>query len=106
MDPSEIAQVAGAAMPYLTATVAAYGTAVLDKARDQSVDAAADLSVGLGRRLLARLIGRPGTRPALEEAVQDAAANPGDEDFTTAMKAALRKTLQADPDLAAAVRGE
>jgi ribosomal protein S11 len=93
-------------LPYLSAAAATYGSAVLDKVRDETTDAAAEASVGLGRRLLRRLLGQSGSRPRLEEAVQDAAQHPGDEEYAAALKVAVRKVLEADPDLATAVQSD
>jgi hypothetical protein len=92
----DIAAIAGQVMPYVTAAIAAYGTAVWTKAQE----AAADETVGLGRRLLQRLARREESRPQLEAAVADVAQAPDDEDFTAALRGQIKKALAADARLA------
>jgi hypothetical protein len=85
---------------YVSAAVAAYGGAVLVRVRDE----AADTTVGLGRRLLQRVFGSRGATEPLPGPLADLAADPGDGDALAAVRLALRKTLAADPVLAADVR--
>jgi hypothetical protein len=100
MDTNEITQLAGAVTPYVTGLATAYGSAVLQKVRDQSVDASADATIGLGRRMLNLILGRSQLALAVESAVQDVATNPGEDDFSTALKVQIYKALTADPGLA------
>lgn len=87
--------------PYVSAAVAAYGGAVLVRVRDE----AADTTVGLGRRLLQRVFASHGATEPLPGPLADLAANPDDDDDAlAAVRLALRKTLAADPVLAADVR--
>jgi hypothetical protein len=92
----DIATIASQVMPYITAAIGAYGTAVWTKTQD----VAADETVGLGRRLLQRMAGREESRPQLEAAVADVAEAPGDEDFTAALRGQIKKALVADAQLA------
>lgn len=86
--------------PYVSAAVAGYGGAVLARVRDE----AADTTVGLGRRLLQRVFGSYGANEPLPGPLMDLAADPGDDNALAALRLALRKTLAADPVLAADVR--
>ncbi|WP_442877474.1 hypothetical protein [Dactylosporangium sp. AC04546] len=96
---------AAAVVPYVTAAVVAYGTAVVDRVRDAAADATADATVGVGRRLLRRilclnqLVGA--ADPAVRTAVADLAEQPDDADREAALRVQLRKALAADPGLAA-----
>ncbi|MEU7891208.1 hypothetical protein AB0B54_37400 [Microbispora bryophytorum] len=92
----DVATVATQVMPYITAAIGAYGTAVWTKAQDS----AADETVSLGRRLLQRLAGREESRSRLEAAVADVAGAPEDEDFHAALRGQVKKALITDPDLA------
>ncbi|MFI7275492.1 hypothetical protein [Streptomyces sp. NPDC049879] len=92
---------ANEAAPYVTAAVAAYGTAVLTK----TTDGVADATVSLGRRIVQRLWGREEGRAGLEEAIGDLAEAPDDADAQAALRVRLRRALRADPGLAAEVAG-
>ncbi|MEU9188639.1 hypothetical protein AB0D14_29700 [Streptomyces sp. NPDC048484] len=90
--------------PYVTAAVAAYGTAVLTRAQD----ATADATVALGQRLLWRMLGRREDSTPLTAAVEDLAVNPGDSDAEAALRMQIRKVITDDAalfrELAAMVR--
>jgi hypothetical protein len=96
----ELAALAAEVMPYASAAVAAYGGAVLSKARDE----AADATVSLGRRLLARIFGSRRAGEPLPEPLADVVADPADADAAAALRLAVRKALAADPRLEADVR--
>ncbi|GAA4261814.1 hypothetical protein [Dactylosporangium darangshiense] len=97
------ADLALAVVPYVTAAIGAYGTAVVDRARDAAADATADAMVGLGRRLLCRFLRHDGSSVAVGAAVQDVAEDLQDPDRVAALRSQLRKALAADPQLAAEV---
>jgi hypothetical protein len=99
---ADVAQTAAAVMPYVTATVAAYGMHTLDKVRDSFVERASEATVGRGHRLLDRILRREPSRESVEEAVVDLAA--GMPDSEAALRLQIRKALAADPELAADVR--
>jgi hypothetical protein len=92
----DIATVAAQVMPYLTAAIGAYGTAVWTKTQD----VAAEETVSLGRRLLNRLGARKESRAALEAAVAEVVRAPDDDDFTAALRGQVKKALAAEPGLA------
>ncbi|MBO3753126.1 hypothetical protein J5X84_44440 [Streptosporangiaceae bacterium NEAU-GS5] len=92
----DIAGLADAVMPYVTAAIGAYGAAVWTKAQD----AAADETVSLGRRLLQRLHQGERARPRLEDAVADLIAAPDDADFQAGLRGQIRKALAGDEMLA------
>lgn len=94
---AEIVAVATAAVPYVTAAVAAYGGAVLSRIQE----AAADVTVDAGGRVLRRLLQRDESAPAIEAAVRDLAADPADEDRLAALRLQIRKALAEDDQLAA-----
>lgn len=96
----DVAMLAAEVLPYASAAAAAYGGAVLAKARDE----AADATVGLGRRLLQRIFGTRREGEPLPEAVADVVADPADEDTAAALRLAVRKALAADTLLQAEVR--
>jgi len=91
----DIAAIVSQVMPYITAAIGAYGTAVWTKAQET----AADETVSLGRRLLQRLARREESRPQLEAAVADVADAPDDEDFIAALRGQIKKALAADAQL-------
>ena len=99
----DVAQTAGAVLPYVTGAVAAYGATTLEKVREAVVDKAADGTVSLGHRILHRILRRDESRPAIEGAIADVAA--GEEDSEAALKLQIRKALAADPELARDVAG-
>ncbi|MEV0096994.1 hypothetical protein [Streptomyces sp. NPDC050738] len=88
-------------VPYVTAAVQSYGTAVLTRASG----AGADATVSLGTRILQRIWRREESRAAVEGAVDDAVANPEDEDFQAALRAQIKRVLRADAELAAELEG-
>jgi hypothetical protein len=91
---------AAASLPFITATVAAYGSAVLDKIKDAAADSTADAAVGTGRRILRRLLGRPSESIAIEGAIVELAEDPGEADRVAALRLQIRKAIAADPELA------
>lgn len=97
---SELTVLAGQVSLYVTAAVAAYGTAVLAKANDQ----AADATVGLGRRMLQRIFGKHAAGE-VPPPVADLAADPYDRDLQAALRTAIRKALAEDKGLAGELRG-
>jgi hypothetical protein len=90
--------VVAAVVPYVTAAAGAYGSAVLDKVRDQAIDA----TINLGRQLMHRIFGEPLPAP-VEAAVQDLAGDPQDPDRVAPIRRQIRIALEADPALAADV---
>ncbi len=86
----------GEMMPYLTAAVGAYGTAVLAKIEEK----AADATVGVGQRLLRGLLSG-GNKDDIESAVDDLARDPDDEGRQWVLRARVKETLEADDTLAA-----
>jgi hypothetical protein len=100
----DVAELAAATGPYVTAVVSAYGRGVVDRLADESADAAADATLGLGRRLLRRLLAS-GRAPMIEAAVGDLAEEPADEDFRAALRGQVKKALAADQGLAVEVAG-
>jgi len=100
MPAGEIAALVTDATPALTAALAAYGTAVLAKVRDD----AADATVGVGRRLLQRVFGsrRDGeSPPAL---LTDVIMAPNDPDALGVLRLAIRRALEEDADMLTDVR--
>lgn len=96
----EVATLVAEATPYVTAAVGAYGGAVLAKVRDD----AAGATVGLGRRLLQRVFGHQGEDRPLPEPLAELVAYPDDADALGALRLAIRRQLEADPAMLAAVR--
>jgi len=86
--------------PYATAAAAAYGGAVLSKARDE----AAEATVGLGQRMLQRVFGRRREDEPLLGPLAALAASPHDEDALEAVRRAIRNAVAADPVLEADLR--
>jgi hypothetical protein len=86
--------------PYVSAAAAAYGGAVLARARDE----AADATVGLGRHLLQRVFGVRREGEPLPGPLADLAASPRDGHALAAVRLAIRRALAADPELAAELR--
>ncbi|MCM4082784.1 RIP homotypic interaction motif-containing protein [Paractinoplanes hotanensis] len=89
---------AGAVLPYLTATVAAYGRAVVEQVTSSADDAAADRSVRLGRRLLGRLLTSARTAQ-VQEAVTELGEHPDDDSGADLLRAQVRKALTDDAQL-------
>lgn len=99
----DVVQTAAAVLPHVLAAVSAYGTSVLEKARDRVIDEGADATVNLGLRVLRRILGREESQQAVESAVIDVAA--GEDDSDAALRLQIRKALAADAELAREVRG-
>lgn len=97
----DIAAIAAEVTPAAVAALSAYGTAVLVKTEDDLADAA----VGAGRRVLQRIFGRRDEGGELPVVLAEVIENPGDEDYLSALRLAIRKALQAgDARLLADVR--
>jgi hypothetical protein len=96
----DVALLASEMTPYISAAVAAYGTAVLTKMQDE----AADATVGLGRRLLQRVFGSRSEGDQLPGPLADLAAYPQDNDALAAVRLEVRKTLAVDQVLETEVR--
>lgn len=96
----DIASMTAEMTPYISAAVSAYGGAVLARARDE----AADATIGLGRRLLQKIFGHQDEAEPLPGPLADLAGDPQDSDALAAVRLTVRKTLEADPALAAEVR--
>ena len=69
-------------LPGQSAVVAAYGGAVLARARDD----AADATVGLGRRLLQKVFGRQVEGDPLPAGLEELVADPRDSDALAALR--------------------
>ncbi|MFG6202417.1 hypothetical protein [Nonomuraea sp. JJY05] len=91
----DVSAVVALVMPYVSAAIGAYGSAVLTKAQD----VAADETVGLGRRLLQRIWQRPESQAELQSAVSDRVQAPDDDDSLAALRLQIKKALAADPAL-------
>lgn len=101
----------GQVLPYLTAVIGAYGTAVIERVRDDAAQAGADATVGVGRRVLRRLLGHreAGSEQAtetestaaagIESAVRDVAQRPGDAAAQMMLQAHVMTLLRDDPQL-------
>jgi len=100
MAAGEIATLVTDTTPYLSAALAAYGTAVLSKVRDD----AADVTVGVGRRLLQRVFGRRNDGDSLPVALAEVVDAPDDADALAALRLAIRRELEADAEMLADVR--
>jgi hypothetical protein len=85
----DIASIAAEVTP--AAAAAAYGTAVLAKAKDDP----ADITISAGRRALQRIFGRRPEGDELPVVLAEVIENPGDEDYLSALRLAIRKALQA-----------
>ncbi|MER5265584.1 hypothetical protein ABTZ99_26235 [Actinosynnema sp. NPDC002837] len=96
---AEIAELANAVVPYVTAAAGAYGSAVLTKLQEQSADA----TVRTGGSLLRRLLGKEKSAPALEAAVLDLAEDTEDPDRQGALRLQIRKLLAEDEELRAEI---
>ncbi|MEU4237492.1 hypothetical protein [Actinoplanes sp. NPDC026619] len=96
----DLGELSTAVVPYVAATAAAYGGAVVQKATDTAVDSGADATVGWGRKLLARLFlsSRGGQ---ITEAVEELVEDPADEASQAVLRAQVLKALKDDPVLAA-----
>jgi hypothetical protein len=98
---AEIAELANAVVPYVSAAAGAYGSAVLTKLQEQSADA----TVRTGGSLLRRLLRREQSAPALEAAVLDLAEDVDDPDRQGALRLQVRKLLTEDEELRTEVAG-
>jgi hypothetical protein len=96
----DIAQVAGDAVPFVTAAVGTYGLAVLARTQEE----AANATVELGRRMAQRIFGPRAEGEQLPEAVADMVADPDDPDAEAVLRRAVRKALLADETLVADLR--
>lgn len=96
----DIAQVAGDAVPFVTAAVGTYGLAVLARTQEE----AANATVELGRRMTQRIFGPRAEGEQLPEAVADMVADPDDPDAEAVLRRAVRKALLADETLVADLR--
>ena len=100
----DIGEVSSAVVPFVSAAVGAYGTAVVQRVVDQAGDATADATVGVSRRVLRRLFGS-GRGAQLQAAVADLAEAPDDEELTDLVRAQIRTALARDPQLAEEIAG-
>jgi hypothetical protein len=91
-------ELAAAVLPYVSAAVGRYGTAVVTKV--STMDPAPDATVGVGHRLLRRVLDRAEHAPAVRAAVADLAEDPTDDDRVAALRVQFREALAADPGLA------
>ncbi len=98
---AEIAELANAVVPYVSAAAGAYGNAVLTKLQEQSADA----TVRTGGSLLRRLLRQEQTTPALEAAVLDLAEDVDDPDRQGALRLQIRKLLTEDEELRTEIAG-
>ncbi|MFF4607594.1 hypothetical protein ACFY12_33265 [Streptomyces sp. NPDC001339] len=89
--------VANDVVPYVTAAVTAYGSAVVTR----TTDTAADATVSLGRRIVQRLWSREENRDGLEQAIEEVAEDPQDDDAQAALRVQVRRILRQDSELAA-----
>ncbi|MFJ5227838.1 hypothetical protein [Streptomyces sp. NPDC088400] len=88
--------VANDVVPYVTAAVAAYGTAVVTRTSETAVDA----TVSLGQRIAQRLWSREENRDGLEQAIEEVAEDPQDADAQAALRVQVRRILRQDAELA------
>jgi hypothetical protein len=95
----DITQLVSELSPYVSAAVAAYGVAVLEKARDDSAEA----SVAWGRKILQRIFG---TRDGQDvpESIQELAERPEDADLQAMLRVHISKALRHDNELIREVR--
>ncbi|MFJ9031425.1 hypothetical protein ACIRQP_23420 [Streptomyces sp. NPDC102274] len=84
-------------VPYATAAVTAYGSAVVSRTSESAVDA----TVSLGQRILQRLWSREESRSGLEQAIEEVADDPQDDDARAALRVQIRRILREDTALAA-----
>jgi hypothetical protein len=91
----DVLSLAAEMSPYMSAAAAAYGGAVLARARDD----AADATVGLGRRLLQRVFGTREDDEPLPGQLADLASSPADEDALATLRLAIRWAVAIDPVL-------
>ncbi|MFF5231611.1 hypothetical protein [Dactylosporangium sp. NPDC000521] len=98
----DVGEVTSAVVPFVSAAVGAYGTAVVQRVVDQAGDATAEAGIGVGRRVLRRLF-RSGRGQQIEEAVTDLGSAPDDETLADLVRAQVRAALGGDPELAAEI---
>jgi hypothetical protein len=96
----EVATLATEVTPYAVAALGSYGVAVLTKTRDELADA----TVGTGRRVLQRIFGRRDATGELPAVLAEVIENPGDADYLSALRLAIRKALELDSAMQAEVR--
>jgi hypothetical protein len=95
----DVGEVAGAVVPFLSAAAGAYGSAVVEKVREEGTEAAADATVAVGRRLLGRFL-RSSRSTQVAAVVTELGENPGDDAFMTAVFAQVKRALAEDAGLA------
>jgi hypothetical protein len=96
----DVVSLAAEMTPYVSAAAAAYGGAVLAKARDE----AADATVSLGRRLLQRVFGSRREDEPLPGPLAVLADDPADADALATVRLAIRQALARDRALEADIR--
>ncbi|MDA0641350.1 MULTISPECIES: hypothetical protein [Nonomuraea] len=96
----DITQLVGDISPYVTAAVAAYGAAVLDKAKDESAEA----GVAWGRKMLQRIFGTRDEHDA-PAPVRDLADRPDDADLQMTLHVLIREVMRQDAALIQDIRG-
>ena len=95
LDPATVTAVLAPALPYLLRTG--------DQLASQAADRLGEHTWKLATRLWERLADAVRGRPAAEEVMQDVAANPQDADARAALTYQVRKLVQEDPELGAAL---
>ncbi|MFI6291029.1 hypothetical protein ACIBEJ_05550 [Nonomuraea sp. NPDC050790] len=130
----DVAVVAGEVMPYVSAAVGAYGAAVLAKTQEAAAQSTVGLGTRILQRVFGRSEtpgaapgdgtgdgtpddGTPGAgtgagsdagtdagRRAGVAAIEELAAHPGDADYVAALRLAIRRVLEAEPELAREIR--
>jgi hypothetical protein len=95
LDPATITAVLAPALPYLLRTG--------DQLASQAADRLGEHTWNLATRLWERLADAVRGRPAAQEVIQDVAANPQDADARAALAYQVRKLVQEDPELGAAL---
>lgn len=95
----DIPQLVSAISPYVTAAVAAYGTAVLEKATDHSAEA----GVTWGRKMLRRVFGTR-EEPDVPGPIRDLADRPDDSDLLRTVRSLIVEAMQRDDVLLSDIR--
>lgn len=98
---ADVAFVATAVVPFVTAAVSAYGSAIFSRIEE----VAANATIDVGGQVLRRLLRRNESEGALKAAVQDLTADPTDEDRVANLRLQIRKILESDKTLAAELVG-
>ncbi|MBL7253265.1 hypothetical protein [Paractinoplanes lichenicola] len=94
----DVGDLAGNAMPYLSAVAAAYGAGVVERVSEKAEDATADATSRFGGRLLRRLLGSARAKQ-VREAATELGENPEDESGAVVLRAQVHKALAEDPQL-------